>query len=338
MAMETLLYQNTLGDDGSRHGVDPGARRSLLFGGFRLLLTNARLLLWAWFASLLCGLLATLPFSEYVGGYLDHSLAAQEIAGRVDLAYVAELMQHAGKHGAITASPPLLSVILFALLNFVLAAGVLFVFQSGARPRLSVVADAGLRYFWRFVRLTLVSAVVIGLTLWLLTTLRDAWLAQASKTYIGSAIFLRTSLSLAAIFIVALLLRFYFDLAEAVVVQLGIASDRRVRRSFLLTFRVLRGNVSRSFLSYFLSGSIGFAFFALCVWIWVGVVSPYSTVIAFLLGQLGIASLLAARLWQRASLASLVLQNTERVIPAAEAAIPQLASQTVAAIEPRAIW
>jgi hypothetical protein len=338
MTMQAPLFQNTLGDDHSLHSVDPGARRSLLFSGFRLLLANARLLLWAWLASLLCGLLATLPFSSYVDGYLDHSLAAQEIAGRVDLAYIAELVQHADKYRAITATPSLLSVILFTLLNFILAAGALFVFQAGARPRLSVVADAGIRYFFRFVRLTLVSVVVIGLILWPLTTLREAWLAHASKTYVGSAIFLRSSLSLAAIFIIVLLLRFYFDLAEAVVIQLGLASDRRVRRSFPLTFRLLRGNFTRSFLSYFLIGSLGFALFALCVWIWVAAISPHSTALAFLLGQLGIASLLAARLWQRASLASLVLQNTAPAIPAAEAAAPELASKTVSAIEPRAIW
>src|SRR5882672_1028879 len=136
MTMQAPLFQNTLGDDHPLHSVVPGARRSLLFGGLRLLLTNARLLLWAWLASLLCGLFATLPFSSYVDGYLDHSLAAQEIAGRVDLAYIAELVQHAGKHRAITATPALLSVVLFTLLNFILAAGALFVFQAGAWPRL----------------------------------------------------------------------------------------------------------------------------------------------------------------------------------------------------------
>jgi hypothetical protein len=338
MTMQAPLFQNTPGDDYSLRRGDLSTRRSLLFGGFRLLFANARLLLWAWLASLLCGLLATLPFANYVGGYLDHSLAAQEIAGRIDLAYVAELVQHAGKHRAITATPVLLSVILFTLLNFILAAGALFVFQADARPRLSVVADAGIRYFFRFIRLTLVAAVVIGLILWPLTTLRDAWLAHVSKTYVDSAIFLRSSLSLAAIFIIVLLLRFYFDLAEAVVVQLGLASDRRVRRSFPLTFRVLRGNLTRSFFSYFLIGSLGFAFFALCIWIWVAAISPYSTAIAFLLGQLGIASLLAARLWQRASLVSLVLQNTAPAIPTAEAAPLEPASKTVPAIEPRVIW
>ncbi|HWZ11946.1 MAG TPA: hypothetical protein VNX22_02270 [Acidobacteriaceae bacterium] len=336
--MQAPLFQNTLGADHSLRRVDAGVRRSLLFGGLRLLLANARLLLWAWLASLLCGLFATLPFAGYVGGYLDHSLAAQEIAGRVDLAYIAELVQHAHKYRAIAATPALLSVIVFTLVNFILVAGALFVFQAGARPRLSVVADAGIRYFFRFIRLTLVSAVVIGLILWALTTLRDAWLAHASKTYVGSAIFLRSSLSMAAIFIIVLLLRFYFDLAESVVVKLGLASDRRVRRSFPLTFRLLRGDFTRSFLSYFLSGGLGFAIFALCVWSWVAAISPHSTAIAFLLGQLGIASLLAARLWQRASLASLVLQNTAPAVPIPEAAPPQPASKTEAAIEPRTIW
>ena len=307
--MQPFLSQTSerpaLTDDIREDVAEP--RRSLLAGGLRLLSVNKRLLLWLWLANLLCGLFATLPFSGHIAGYLDHSLAAQQIAGRVDLGYVAELMQQAGKHGAISATPPLLSIALFTLINFVLAGGSLFVFFSGAPAHLSVVADAGLRYFWRFVRLTAVATITLGLSLWLLSTLRDVWLTHAGRTHVGAAFFWRAAVSFAIMFLVALLLRFYFDLAEAVVVQMGLAEDRRVRRSFLTAFGLLRRNFFRAFFGYFLVGTIGVALFALALWIWVAALSPYSTAVAFLLGQFGIAALLAGRLWQRASLAYLVM-------------------------------
>jgi hypothetical protein len=242
-------------------------RKSLLLGGLSLLAANSRLLLWLWLANFFCGLLGTLPFSGPTFGHLNHSLAAQQIAGRVDIGYVAELLLQAGKHGGIDPTPSMFSIIVFTIVSAVLAGGSLFVFISGAPARLSVVADAGLRYFWRFVRLTIVAAITFGLTFWLLSTLRDTWLTSAGKIHVGAAIFWRSALSFAVMLLVALLLRFYFDLAEAVVVQIGIAGDRRVRRSFAVAFSLLRANFFRAFSSYFVAGTLGVALFALALWV-----------------------------------------------------------------------
>lgn len=337
--MQTLLSQpaQPLTPDEAVH-FDTAARGSLLLGGLRLLFANKRLLLWTWLASLLCGLLGTLPFFGRAGSYLNHSLAAQQLAGPVDLSYLAELAQHAGSHRGLSPAPSLIAIVVFTLLNFILAAGSLFVFQSGLPPRLSVVTDAGTRYFWRFLRLTIVSSIVIGLILWLFSTLRDAYLARAAETHLGRALFLRSSLSIAVIVILWLLLRFYFDFAEAVLVQLGLAGDKRVRRSFALAFRYLRGNFTRAFFSYFLIAIVGVALFALCAWVWMAAISPYSTAIAFLLGQLAIAFLLAARLWQRASLASLALQHAAAIITIADVSASAGAPVIPPAIEQRPIW
>lgn len=337
--MQTLLSQPAppvTSDEEVR--TDTAARRSLLLGGLHLLFANKRLLLWTWLASLLCGLLSTLPFLQRAGSYLNHSLAAQQLAGPVDISYLAELVHQSGNHNGLSPTPSLIAIAVFIFLNFVLAAGALFVFQSASLPRLSVVADAGLRYFWRFLRLTIVATVVIGLTVWLFSTLRDAYLAKAAETHLGRELFLRSSLSIAAIAIVWLLLRFYFDFAEAVVVQLGLAGDRRVRRSFVLAFRFLRGNFARAFFSYVLIAALGVALFALCAWIWVAAISPYSTAIAFLLGQLAIAFLLASRLWQRASLASLALQHAAALTQIPDVTLPTPASATPTVLEQRPIW
>ncbi len=339
--MQTLLSQpaqTAAPDEEAR--TDTATRHSLLLGGLRLLLANKRLLLWTWLASLLCGLLSTLPFFSRAGSYLNHSLAAQQLAGPVDISYLAELVHQSGNHNGLSPTPSLIAIAVFIFLNFLLAAGALFVFQSASPPRLSVVADAGLRYFWRFLRLTIVATVVIGLTVWLFSTLRDVYLAKAAEIHLGRELFLRSILSVAAIVIVWLPLRFYFDFAETIVVQLGLTGDRRVRRSFVLAFRFLRGNFARAFFSYALIATLGVALFALCTWIWVAAISPYSTVIAFLLGQLAVAFLLASRLWQRASLASLALQHAATLTQIPDVALPAstLVSPTSTAIEQRPIW
>jgi hypothetical protein len=311
--MQALLSRpNPLSSD----ALESGSHRSLFIGGLRLVVANPRLLLWFWLANLLCGLLATLPFTGHIAGFLNHSLAAQEIAGRVDLGYLDELIHQAGKHAAIDPTPALLSIALFAFINFILVGGSLFVFLSAAPARLSVVADAGVRYFWRFVRLTIVAALSFSLTLWLLAALRDTWLRHVGRTQVGAAFFWRAALSIGVMSLIALLLRFYFDLAEAVVVQMGIAGDSRVHRSFPAAFRLLRTNFFRAFFVYFVSGTIGVALFALALWIWVAALSPYSNGLAFLLGQFGIAALFAGRLWQRASLAYLVILHTAATSPA----------------------
>ena len=290
--------------------VTTGVRHSLILESGRMLLTNKRLLLWSYLSSLCCGVLATAALGHYLGGFLKHTLAAQEIAGRVEGSYVLELLQQAGAHRAINVTPSVLSIFLFTLTNFIIAAGSLFVFQTNAAPRISVVAEAGLRYFWRFVRLTIVAAITGGLIVWLLTLARDEWLSRAGEHYVEKALFVRDSISIALIVVVVLLLRFYFDLAEAVTVQIGIGGDRRVRRGLKYAWKLVRSNFLSAFSSYILVGCVGIAIFALCLWLWLSRIAPSAVLLAFLLGQAGIAALLAGRLWQRAILSSLVVQSS----------------------------
>ncbi len=65
---------------------------NLLAQGFRLALRNWPCVVWAYAVNLVFGLLAGIPFAAGLAPYLDHSLAAQKIAGTIDLAYLAELV------------------------------------------------------------------------------------------------------------------------------------------------------------------------------------------------------------------------------------------------------
>src|SRR3989442_1237045 len=73
----------------------PGQGRlpNILAQGFSLARRNWSFVLWAYAVNLVFGLLAGLPFSG-LASFLDHSLAAQRVAGTIDLETLAELFIH----------------------------------------------------------------------------------------------------------------------------------------------------------------------------------------------------------------------------------------------------
>ncbi len=67
---------------------------NLLVQGFQLPCAIGLCVVWAYAVNLVFGLLAGVPFATGLASYLDHSLAAQRIAGTIDISYLGELMTH----------------------------------------------------------------------------------------------------------------------------------------------------------------------------------------------------------------------------------------------------
>ncbi len=290
---------------------------TIFLGGLRLLLANKRTLLWSYLLLLALGLIAGASSFARLGPFLDHSLAAQKLAGSIDIGYYAELIQHLDEHdpgsGPVTAGLTLVAV-LFA---FFFAAGTIFVFLSGEKPRLATMLRAGVDYFWRFFRLMLFAAILAGIILGALGALRTLYLKHADEKYVEAAYDSRFLLTLAVLILVALVLRLWFDIAEVYVVQLGREGDRRVRRTLAPSFRLLRRHFGRVFLSYFAAGALGVLGFALFFWIYAAGQGSRLVLPVFLWSQLGLLCLLASRIWQRGIVTSLVLataEPTQRVI------------------------
>src|SRR5271156_6024475 len=59
---------------------------NLLAQGFQLVLRNWPCVVWVYAVNLFFALLASVPFATGLSSYLDHSLAAQKIAGTIDIA------------------------------------------------------------------------------------------------------------------------------------------------------------------------------------------------------------------------------------------------------------
>ena len=272
---------------------------SPLSTGLRLLLANRRLLLWTYLASVLLGLRAALPFHARISPILDHSLAAQDLAGRFDVSSYALLTMHLGKQGTSLYTQAFAAVAVYCVFAVLLAAGTYFVFGSGESPRLAIVLRAGVDYFWRFFRLLLFAGIIGGTIVGGLAALRTVVLKHADEVYVEQTYFVLALTSFIAVALVAFFFRLWFDLAEATIIQLGLDGDRRVRRSLFPSLRILKRRFASTYLSYLLIGVLGWAGLLLCVWLWVVVVPARAVPLAWIVGQLGVLSILTARIWQR---------------------------------------
>ncbi|HET9088622.1 MAG TPA: hypothetical protein VFN53_13975 [Acidobacteriaceae bacterium] len=280
--------------------------------GLRLLIANKRLLLWTYLASVLLGLRAALPFHSRVSPILDHSLAAQDLAGRFDVSSYALLTMHLGRQGTTLYTQAFADIVVYCVFAILLAAGTYFVFGSGEVPRLGLVLRAGVDYFWRFFRLLLFAGIIAGMIVGGLTAVRTLVLKHADEVYVGRTYFYLALISLVAVALVAFFFRLWFDLAEAMTIQLGLDGDRRVRRSLFPSLRILKQRFASTYLSYLLIGALGWAGLLLCGWLWVVAVPARAVPLAWIVGQLGVLSILTARIWQR-GLATAVVAFAEPV-------------------------
>jgi hypothetical protein len=292
---------------------------SLLVQGFRLTLRSWPFVVWAYAVNLVFGLLAGIPFATGLAPYLDHSLAAQKIAGTIDLSYLGELEIHLRATNffpiAIRTAGYLNLLQLFVL--FVLFAGTMFVYVSAEPPQLSVLLRGGVAYFWRFVRAAIMAGGIAVLILGLLVEIRAAVLDRLSATLFDRQMFVYWAISGAVVVVTALLLRLWWDLVEVYVVRNAMDGEVQVRQALLPAFRLLARHFFRAAGCFLLVGGAGLTAFACCLYLWKAL-PAHQVWMACLLAQLGLFLLLASRFWQRGIEAALVMSADPPMIAAEE--------------------
>ena len=295
---------------------------NLFVQGFQLALRNWPLVLWAYVVNLGFGLLAAIPFSTGMASFLDHSLAAQRIAGTIDVGYLVELLTHL--HDSSFFSTAIHTAawlnLLQLLVLFFLFAGATFIYVSSEPPRLSVLLRGGVAYFWRFLRAAILAACVAAVILGILFAARALLLARLSNVYVERKMFLYSAISTAVILLVALLVRLWWDLVEVYIVRNAMDGERRVLQSLLPALRLLGKYFFRIVGSFFLSGILGVGALALCLLLWKQFVPAYQVWLACLLAQLGLFLLLASRFWQRGIEAALVMSADPPIVAVEELA------------------
>ena len=295
---------------------------NLFVQGFQLALRNWPLVLWAYAVNLGFALLAAIPFSTGMASFLDHSLAAQRIAGTIDVTYLGELLMHLRDTSfrLIAIHTAVWLNLLQVLVLFVLFAGTTFVYVSAEPPRLSVLLRGGVAYFWRFVRAAILAGCVAAVILGILLLARVLLLDRTSAVYVEGKMFLYSAISGAVVLLAALIARLWWDLVEVYIVRNAMDGERRVRHALLPALRLLGKYFFRTVGSFFLSGMLGVGALALCLFLWKQFVPAHQVWLACLLAQLGLFLLLASRFWQRGIETTLILFADPPIVVAEEAA------------------
>jgi hypothetical protein len=288
--------------------------RSLLLHGLSLTLRRFPALLWAFAFNLLYSAVTTLRLSSAVGAATDTSLAAQPLHHGFDVGTLVSLGLKL-REGPGLAPSTSVSVLLYLATYFLIVPGTLLCYQTGAPARLSTLLQAGLLHFWRFVRISLLTLLVMGPILGILVSLWAKICDRIDATHVGRGAFLVELSGYLAILLIAAVLRLYFDLVEVYTVQLGLhlrpsgKPDRRVRRTLLPAFRALRLHFARACETFVLLGILGLAATALSGRFILHSLAQPRVWPMFLVAQAGLFLMLLTRFWQRGAETTLSLNH-----------------------------
>src|ERR1700730_6730202 len=198
--------------------------RNIFIHGLSLTLRRLPALLWSYVFNLALAFLFSISLNLQLSRLLNHSLAAQRLSSRFDLGTIGEpsLPLHQGPTGDAGAVSGHTSIPLFLIVYFLLVPGTLFCYQTDAPARLGTLLQQGLLYFWRFVRITLLALLVSGLILGPLFALQGKWADHVDDQIVGRSAFFLIPAGNIVLFLVAPILRLFFDLVEVYTAQLGL--------------------------------------------------------------------------------------------------------------------
>jgi len=275
----------------------------ILSGGFTLMCRNWRCLTWAFFLNLLLAAIATVPYIAQLSDLLNHSRAAHNLAGRLDLGAYAELVGHLGERPSGIWNSAMSLDFLFAIVLFIFTPAILSIYLDDEVASLGNMFRIGLRFFWRMVRIALLFALIGGITIGILGALRGGLLTKLDDIYVERGYFAWSLLTGLVVGAIAVFFRLWFDLAELLVVErgtyhIGRIEDRAVRRTLGPAFRLFRAGFLRLYFSFIFVGALGVAGLALALVLW-HAMPARANLLAFIFAQIGLFLLLTARFWQR---------------------------------------
>ena len=298
------------------------------WGGAGLVWRRQRIVWWIFVVNFVLAFFSIHGVVPRTDAILDHSLAAQRLVNGFDLGALLELQVRPGI-SPLDVSPTAMaySLVFFVFMLF-MTGGFLEVYSRDTRLTTPEYFEACGAFFWRFFRL------MIFLLLCLIPIGIFHHILQAFANHIGdNAVSAMTGVwcEIVAgiiIFVLLLILRLWFDMAEIYCVA---QNDRRVRRGLRMAWRVTFGNFGSLFGLFVGIGIIACIGFGFGLWLWMYVLPPTAIKTAFVLGQLMILWWLSTRLWQRSAETIWYQRHLAR---AAQVAVPPPAHYPVVTPQP----
>jgi hypothetical protein len=256
---------------------------------------HRRLLWWIFAANLALAWHGSLSARAMLSAVLNHSLESAKLVTGFDVSTLVLLLQRPEVQMRSLAPGALGAAVLFLLSMLMIDGGVLTVYLedrmlSGAE----FFENCGL-FFWPMVRLALYSIMPFGLLMAADGAMADyagKLSSDAPQERLGFLVNVTSTLVIA---LVALLVRLWFDLAQARVVHGNERSTfRELLRSFKPAFR------SGLYAQYLGIGLLAAASFAIGIWVWVNL--PHGAMGAsFVVLEVVTISQIASRLWMKAA-------------------------------------
>ena len=228
---------------------------TLFAKGLGTSLRNRRLALRLWAVNFLYALLVVAPLAFLIHGQIAHSLAAADILARADVDWLTDLSTRYMNAAPLLVGLLLAAVLLYLLLTVFLNGGVIgSLLRAGARPSLAeFFHDCGL-YFWRFLRLALLSLpcylLFAGVLHGLVAALLRAFARQAATQWPA---LVAGTLRLLALLLLLGIVSMFFDY-----VKIGLAAGGRnqVLRETWLTLKFMKRRFFRAWGLYLLAGLV----------------------------------------------------------------------------------
>jgi hypothetical protein len=297
---------------------------SLLSAGARILGRNKRYLIWFYLLNLSLASFAAGAFRSQAHAVVDHSLYADKVLHGFQVVALIEMVARP-EFGPVSAStmPAFYFSLLFVLATVLFLPGVLLAFASDHRiPRYEFYRVSG-HNLWRMVRLFLSFTVIAGSLSGILFAMQYALTKAASQTSNERLPFFTRLLCLGLILVVVTAIRIWFDLAQTEVV---LWDQSRVRKSIAGSYRSMKMQRTRLLGSYGCIAALAITVLFVGLWVWIKIVPSASVWAAFVMGQVILLLVLAARFWQRACAVAFHLeranQTAAETLPVPEIAVP----------------
>jgi len=298
-----------------------GANASLAAGA-RLLAQRKAVIVWVYAAFLGFTGAAWMAANAVIAPITGFSLYSQRLAGGFDLIAFFELLGRQDVSVGPLVARSMLSLIGLAIVLWFCAAGIMAEFLSPAKLGPERFFQTCGAYWWRFVRLILLTWVILLPTMGILSAIRGGLVDAADKSFhvrLPFVVFVSFSVVMQ---VILMILRGWFDTAEFDLLHYNRPKSRRALGE---ARRLTRGCRLNLLWIYLVPAVLMWVVALFFFWLWVK--SPAGTVgLGFLLSQAMILALITGRMWQRASQGCWFLAHAPVLVE-----LP--AVETVAAVE-----
>jgi hypothetical protein len=285
-------------------------QKGVVAAGFSLLWRRQGVLWWVFVVNALCGALGAGPAAIRTARALAHSLAGQKLSDGFDLGMFVELFRLPGVDLMRYSTSSYVFAFLFFVFMLFVTGGILETYRQDHRLGTGEFFAASGIFFWRFVRLMLLSIVpfvIVGMIYQGLDKLADHIGDRAIADQVG--IFLWWG-AILIFLLLALWVRLWFDIAE---VRAVARDERGMWRNLWKAWRITWHDSRHLFRIYFCISMVAWVTLLIGLVIWTHL-PPTALPLSFVLLELIIFAQLMTRLWQLASATTWYQRHAEIVV------------------------